>query len=145
MNDVQAAERLRKHYDVCRRADEAEFKSVDAIRKDSPYFTQHGRWNREAIALDYEAMGLFDWEPITAEWLERCGGRNGVFWIDERGEDEVTVLHVKNSGEHWSVVLRQKFGFMKEPESVHLPGNYATRGDLRKLCIGLGITLKETE
>jgi len=163
MNDVQAAaDRLRKHAEAYAAAQDAPTAKVDEILAGSPYFYggSQTRWASVMMTCDYETLAKAylsldpaslprpdDGDGISAEWLERCGARDPycgttgdikLFDLNSRTSLEVSLRNGQWVATMW---------FCGDGNSrwVELPQRLRTRGDLRKLCVGLRITLKEAE
>jgi hypothetical protein len=138
MNDVQAAaDRIRKHHAACDRNDfNAVYKEANDISNDEGLIIDY------FLSLDPASLPRpDDGEGISAQWLERCGfqrGQSGYDWMYYQSFGKIG-MRIESIKRGKIVVLDDGNG---HGGSV---GEYPTRGDLRRLLVGLGITLKETE
>lgn len=83
-----------------------------------------------------EYLRLIDPTPITAEWLQGFAKVFGCgYFLEDAASDRRLVLLIDHRG-RWSVDLVQG------DETTDL-GEVKSRGQLRALCLGLKIELKE--
>lgn len=86
-----------------------------------------------------------DAEPITAEWLERCGGERGgtnTYRFRSRGAGPVFELCIDLISGCDGCSVAQKVGGIIYYVQIKMP---ETRRDLRNLAAALGVVLKEGE
>lgn len=76
---------------------------------------------------------------VSEDWLRSVGFHERA--IDLPRCDYTCAATLVIDGEYW--VRLEDTACSDESDAIYLPRQYKTRGDVRRLCRALGITLKE--
>ena len=89
----------------------------------------------QIVAEDYLADHLVDDdEPVTAEWLKSVGFEIGDYGIAVIQNDDYLVLEMHTDGK-WAEAYQAG-----NEDGIRLP-DLLTRGDVRRVCSAIGITV----